>query len=116
MTWSGSPPSLTTSCRTSSAWTESSSTRQRSPSDWTRGEPLAAGSAEEIELRACAVHAVELLVAELHRQGVPVMAMGLDHVLWYRGQGARYRQGPAYRRDRSQVEGEGWRGGAEKGR
>jgi hypothetical protein len=66
-----------------------------------RGEPIAAGSIEEIELRACAVHAVELLVAELRHKGVPVTAMGIDHVLWYRGQGERYRQGPRRHRTRT---------------
>jgi Potential Queuosine, Q, salvage protein family len=66
-----------------------------------RGEPLPAGSAEEIELRACAVHAVELLVDELRRGGEAVTAMGLDHVLWYRGQEPRYRQGPRRHRTRT---------------
>lgn len=45
------------------------------------GQPLTAGSEEEIELRACAVHAVELLVSELHLQGHQVNAMGLDQWL-----------------------------------
>jgi hypothetical protein len=61
------------------------------------GELILAGSAEEVELRACAVHAVELLVAELHRLGHGVTAMGLDQLLWNRGQLPAYRARPRHR-------------------
>jgi hypothetical protein len=61
------------------------------------GEPIPAGSDEEIELRACAVHAVELLAAELARAGRPVTAMGLDQLLWNRGQQPAYRRRPRHR-------------------
>jgi hypothetical protein len=57
-----------------------------------RGELLAAGSEEEVEIRAAAVHAGELLLAELHRRGLPVNALQLDNALWYRGQLPFYRE------------------------
>jgi hypothetical protein len=53
-----------------------------------REELIAAGSAEEVEIRACAVHAVELMRAAL---GGRVTAMGLDYVLWNRGQERAYK-------------------------
>lgn len=56
-----------------------------------RGEPLPAGSPEEVEIRACAVHAAELIVAELLRRGEKVNAMMLDNFLWHRGQEPFYR-------------------------
>lgn len=62
-----------------------------------RGEPLAAGSEEEVEIRAAAVHAGELLVAELRRRGRPANALQLDNALWYRGQQAFYRARPRHR-------------------
>lgn len=61
------------------------------------GEELSAGSAAEIELRAAAVHAGELLKAELGRQGQTVTAMGLDQLLWNRGQQPAYRARPRHR-------------------
>ncbi|MPZ14341.1 MAG: hypothetical protein GEU73_07935, partial [Chloroflexi bacterium] len=52
-----------------------------------REELIAASSPEEVELRACAVTAVERVVAELHRRGeTRVTAMALDYLLWNRGQ------------------------------
>lgn len=61
------------------------------------GTLLAAGSAEEVEIRASAVHAVELLRAELARQGRPTTAMRLDFLLWNRGQQASYKAIPRHR-------------------
>lgn len=58
---------------------------------------LAAGSPEEVEIRACAVHAVELLRAELARQGRPTTAMRLDYLLWNRGQQPSYKAIPRHR-------------------
>jgi hypothetical protein len=55
------------------------------------GEPIAAGSPEEVEIRACAVHAGELLVAELKRRGTEANALLLDNYLWHRGQQPYYR-------------------------
>lgn len=61
------------------------------------GQLLPAGSDEEIELRACAVHAVELLVDALRRQGHAVNAMGFDQLLWKRGHRPEYRRRPRHR-------------------
>jgi len=57
-----------------------------------RGELIPAGSAEEVEIRAAAVHAVELLVAALNGSGRPATAMGLDYLFWNRGQEPHYKQ------------------------
>lgn len=63
-----------------------------------REELLVPGSAEEVEVRAVAVHAAELLVAQLHAEGHPdATAMGLDQVLWTRGGGATYKARPRHR-------------------
>jgi hypothetical protein len=55
------------------------------------GELLGPGQ-EEREIRACALHACELIAAEL---GVPPRT--LDVWLWDRGQGARYKAVPRHR-------------------
>lgn len=54
-----------------------------------REELIGSGSEEEVEMRACAVHAVELIRAETGRT-----AMELDHQLWNRGQGPGYKARP----------------------
>jgi hypothetical protein len=56
-----------------------------------REELIAPGSAEEVEIRACAVHAVELMREALVRAGKKVTSMGLDYVLWNRGQERYYK-------------------------
>lgn len=62
------------------------------------GELIPAGSPEEVEIRACAVHAVEQMVSALRAQGRGgVAAMGLDYVLWNRGQQPRYKAQPRHR-------------------
>jgi hypothetical protein len=58
-----------------------------------RGELIEHGSAEEIEIRACAIHAVELIVAA--RPGS--RAIDVDAVLWQRGQEPRYKASPRHR-------------------
>jgi hypothetical protein len=58
-----------------------------------RGELIAHGSPEEIEIRACAVHAVELIVAE--RPGS--CASDIDQLLWNRGQDPAYKIRPRHR-------------------
>ncbi|MEJ7894217.1 MAG: queuosine salvage family protein [Solirubrobacteraceae bacterium] len=58
-----------------------------------REELLGHGSAEEVEIRACAVHAAELLVAA---HGATTAAR-LDHLLWNRGAQARYKARPRHR-------------------
>ena len=59
-----------------------------------REELLVSGSEEEVEMRACAIHAVELLATELRATGRPTSARDLDNVLWNRGQGAAYKSRP----------------------
>jgi hypothetical protein len=62
-----------------------------------RGELIDAGSREEIEIRACAVHAVELLRAELGSRGRETRSMDLDYLLWNRGQQPSYKARPRHR-------------------
>jgi hypothetical protein len=64
-------------------------------------ELIPAGSPEEVELRACAVHAVELMVAALRAVGQPISAMQLDYLLWNRGQQPAYKQAKPRHRTRS---------------
>jgi Potential Queuosine, Q, salvage protein family len=54
------------------------------------GESIEHDSAEEVELRACAVHAVELIVAA--RPGLT--AQQVDRLLWTKGGGPRYKAAP----------------------
>lgn len=61
------------------------------------GRLVAAGSREEVEIRAGAVHAVELLVAELGRRGAPTTAQALDYALWNRGQRPELKAHPRHR-------------------
>ncbi len=62
------------------------------------GELIAAGSPEEVEIRAVALHAVELLKARLHAAGQDaITSVDLDYLLWNRGQDARYRATPRHR-------------------
>jgi hypothetical protein len=58
-----------------------------------REELLGHGSHEEVEIRACAVHAVELLVAA-HGS---TTAAAVDNVLWLRGGEPRYKARPRHR-------------------
>ena len=61
------------------------------------GDLLAPGSAEEVEIRACGVDAVERLVAALAARGLVTNAMTVDRLLWHRGQGPRYKAVPRHR-------------------
>lgn len=62
-----------------------------------RRDPLAAGSAEEVEIRAAAVTGVEQLTALLRqRWGEAVYPALLDLYLWTRGQEARYKAEPRH--------------------
>jgi hypothetical protein len=56
-----------------------------------RGDLLDHGSAEEVELRACAVHAIELLAAV---DGGRLCPAEIDAILWNRGSGERYKSIP----------------------
>jgi hypothetical protein len=53
------------------------------------GELIGSGSAEEIEMRACAVQAAELLRDAMGRAGRTVTAREIDQALWTRGQEIR---------------------------
>jgi hypothetical protein len=66
-----------------------------------REELIAAGSMEEVEIRACGVRAVELMKEALERAGRRVTAMGLDYVLWNRGQEKYYKSIKPRHRSRS---------------
>jgi hypothetical protein len=56
-----------------------------------REDSIPPGSEEEIEIRACAVDAVERLADSLTTSKSRVTAAGLDYVLWNRGQGKYYK-------------------------
>jgi hypothetical protein len=55
------------------------------------GELLEHGSAPEVELRACAVHAIELMADALDGRLAPAE---IDYALWNRGQDPRYKAIP----------------------
>ncbi len=56
-----------------------------------QGELIEAGSPEEVEIRACALHAVSLLAVELRSTGHLINDRDLDYLLWNRGQGQAYK-------------------------
>ena len=58
-----------------------------------REELIPSGSREELEIRACALHAVELIKACIP----PITSMELDYVLWNRGQQPTYKAQPRHR-------------------
>ena len=58
-----------------------------------REELIPAGAAEEQEIRACALHAVELIRAVVGS----VTSMQLDYLLWNRGQQPAYKAQPRHR-------------------
>jgi hypothetical protein len=60
-------------------------------------EPIASGSQEEVEIRACAVDACERVVSSLCKAGQPATPRDLDIVLWNRGQQAEYKNVPRHR-------------------
>ena len=67
-----------------------------------REELIAFGSEEEVELRAGAVHAAELIVRALHRAGnTRITAMNVDYLLWHRGQHPAYKQAKPRHRTRT---------------
>lgn len=51
-----------------------------------RGDLIPAGSPEEVEIRACAVHAVERIRDAQSTNGIHVSSRELDQILWHRGQ------------------------------
>ncbi len=60
-------------------------------------DDIGVGTVEEVEIRACGLHAVELLVKELGRIGRPITAGDLDTILWNRGAGPLYKAHPRHR-------------------
>jgi hypothetical protein len=56
-----------------------------------REELIPAGSEEEIEIRAAAVDVAERLVQSLQARSISVTSMGIDYVLWNRGQERHYK-------------------------
>ena len=62
-----------------------------------RGELLPSGAPEETEIRACGLHAVERIVAEIRAGGGEATARGLDYVLWNRGQSPAIKAHPRHR-------------------
>jgi hypothetical protein len=58
------------------------------------GDLLVHGSAEEVELRAAAVQAVELLAAARSAAGQPLAPAEIDAALWTRGGAPRYKARP----------------------
>ena len=61
------------------------------------GKLIQAGSAAEIEIRACALHTVEQLRAALNASGHAITSMELDFLLWNRGQQPAYKSIPRHR-------------------
>jgi len=62
-----------------------------------RGELLASGSREEVEIRAVTLHAVERIVAEIHARGGAATAQLVDMTLWLRGQRPESKARPRHR-------------------
>jgi hypothetical protein len=60
-------------------------------------ELIPSGSEEEVEIRACAVHVVELLAEKLRSSGHSITSMELDYLLWNRGQQPFYKARPRHR-------------------
>jgi hypothetical protein len=58
---------------------------------------IAAGSAEEIEIRACAVHAVELIKNAIQGTAQDISSPQLDNFLWNRGRQPQYKAVPRHR-------------------
>ena len=58
-----------------------------------RGELIEHGSGEEVEIRACALHAVELIAA----RRADSCAADIDQLLWLRGGEPRYKAQPRHR-------------------
>jgi hypothetical protein len=67
-----------------------------------REERIPASSEEEVELRAAAVHASELIVRWLRANGHDrITAMNVDYLLWHRGQHPQYKQAKPRHRTRT---------------
>jgi hypothetical protein len=64
-------------------------------------ELILSGSEEEIEIRACALHSVELMVKALQHRSNDFTAMDLDYLLWNRGQQPSYKRTKPRHRSRT---------------
>lgn len=62
-----------------------------------RGEPLEHDSPEEVEIRACGLHAVERIVGAIRARGGAATAQGIDMALWHRGQRPEIKARPRHR-------------------
>jgi hypothetical protein len=62
-----------------------------------RGQPLEAGSDEEVEVRACTVDACEHITAAIRERDPGFTARDLDYLLWNRGRLPRYKSLPRHR-------------------
>ena len=64
-------------------------------------DDITVGSPEEIEIRACGVHAVELLTTAVQTRSIdprPTLTVGaLDNILWNTGSDTRYKAIPRHR-------------------
>jgi hypothetical protein len=61
------------------------------------GELISAGSPEEVEIRAGAVHAVERCVSSLRNRGAAITARQIDRLLWGCGQRPEMKAHPRHR-------------------
>jgi hypothetical protein len=61
------------------------------------GRLLAYGSTEEVEIRACAVHALERLSAMVRDEGGTHTPREIDQILWRRGSAPAYKAVPRHR-------------------
>jgi hypothetical protein len=59
-----------------------------------RQQPIRAGSKAEVEIRACTVWGVELMIRELADRGHPLTAVELDWILWNLSKDPVYQQKP----------------------
>jgi len=62
-----------------------------------RRQIIMAGSEAEVEIRACTVWAVELMIRELAARGKPLTAVALDWVLWNLSKNPAYQTNPHHR-------------------
>ena len=60
-------------------------------------DDIAIGSPEEIEIRACGVHAVELIRSHLAAADTRITAADLDNLIWNLGADSRYKEIPRHR-------------------
>jgi len=62
-----------------------------------RQTPIVSGAAQEIEIRANTIWAVELIKQELHRMGKNVRAFEIDWLLWNLGQKGDFKKKPYHK-------------------